>query len=169
MQGKQKAEDAAANKKINMAMTKNDSIFPSITLPGGISSKATEYKELAKRGDTWESPIFKLGSASPSSDIPSAPVITRKNHDVTKGGVRGPQNIDNTISMTSQLHDPSALATGKSNGADRASVNGSFYSSTVGFSNQVDEAFSKENGTINGKTNGHTALGANNPVLIGST
>merc|ERR1711900_74202 len=33
---------------------------PNIYLPGGISSKATEYKELGQKGDTWHSPIFKL-------------------------------------------------------------------------------------------------------------
>jgi len=89
----QKAQAAAQDKKVNMAMTKHDSIFPNIHLPGGISSKATEYKELAKKGDKWESPVFKLGSASTSSDIPKASEVTRKNHQVNGGGVRGPQNI----------------------------------------------------------------------------
>merc|ERR1712093_674687 len=42
LQGKQKAEAVAADKKVNVAMTQHDSIFPNIKLPGGISSKATE-------------------------------------------------------------------------------------------------------------------------------
>lgn len=96
MQGKQKTQEVAADKKVNMAMTQHDSIFPQIELPGGISSKATNFKELASKGDKWESPIFKLGSASPSTDIPSAGKITRKEHSVTEGGVRGPQNVGNT-------------------------------------------------------------------------
>ena len=158
-----------ADKKVNMAMTKNDSIFPNIHLPGGISSKATEYKELALKGDGWESPIFKLGSASTSSNIPNVPEVTRKDHSVTDGGIRGPQNIGNTGSMSNRLNDPNAQAAGTTNG-----------SGTAGFSNQVDQAFSQggtpaaarngaTNGHTNGKTNGSTTLGSNNPVLTGST
>jgi len=80
LQGKQKAEGFVADKKVNYAVTKEDSIFPHIHLPGGISSKATEYKELARKGDKWESPVFSIGSASKSHDIPSAPHVTRKPH-----------------------------------------------------------------------------------------
>ncbi|KAK3940348.1 hypothetical protein QBC46DRAFT_364132 [Diplogelasinospora grovesii] len=81
LQGKQKAQDVAADKKVNYAVTKEDSIFPNIHLPGGISSKATEYKELARKGDKWESPVFSIGTASKSRDIPAAPRVTRKSHD----------------------------------------------------------------------------------------
>lgn len=81
LQGKKKAEDVVADKKVNMAVTQEDSIFPNIKLPGGISSKATEYKELARKGDKWESPVFSIGSAAKSTDLPSAPQITRKAHD----------------------------------------------------------------------------------------
>jgi hypothetical protein len=172
MQGQNKAEAVASKTKVNMAMTQHDSIFPQIKLPGGISSKATEYKELALKGDSWESPVFKLGSASTSKDIPSAPQVTRKDHSVTQGGVRGPQNIGNTSSMSNNVADPAAQSAGTTNGS---SSNGQF-----AFSNQVDQAFSKEgtpntalngstNGTAHGKTNGHTQLGANNPVFAGST
>ncbi|KAL5328816.1 hypothetical protein ACEPPN_002324 [Leptodophora sp. 'Broadleaf-Isolate-01'] len=166
LQGKQKAEAVAADKKVNMAMTQHDSIFPNIKLPGGISSKATEYKELGMKGDTWHSPIFKLGSASASTNLPNAPTITRKEHSVTSGGVRGPQNIGNTESMTNQLHDPSAQAAGSSN-------------TGTSFGNQVDQALnpasngnghaSTTNGYTNGKVaNGNTTLGSNNPVLTGN-
>lgn len=115
------------------------------------------------KGDTWESPVFKLGDASTSKDIPKAPAVTRKDHSVTGGGVRGPQNLQ------------SNSATGAANG-----------STAAGFSNQVEQAFSSEgtpvaalngstttgatNGaTTIGKTNGGTTLGSNNPVLTGST
>ncbi|KAK0674310.1 hypothetical protein QBC41DRAFT_352064 [Cercophora samala] len=80
LQGKQKAEAVAADKKVNYAITKEDSMFPNIHLPGGISSKATEYKELARKGDKWESPVFSIGNASKSRDIPPAPTVTRKPH-----------------------------------------------------------------------------------------
>jgi len=78
--GKQKAEGVVADKKLNYAVTKEDSIFPHIHLPGGISSKATEYKELARKGDKWESPVFSIGTASRSHDVPHAPHVTRKPH-----------------------------------------------------------------------------------------
>lgn len=135
-----------------MAMTQHDSIFPEVKLPGGISSKATEWKEMGLKGDSWESPVFKLGNASTSKNIPKAGDVTRKDHSVTEGGVRGPQNVGNTTSAT----------------------NGS----AAGFRSQVDQAFSAEgtpigalgsNGATNGKTTNGTTLGATNPVLTGST
>ncbi|KAL0473635.1 hypothetical protein QR685DRAFT_569668 [Neurospora intermedia] len=89
LQGKQKAEGAVADKKINYAITKEDSIFPHISLPGGISSKATEYKELARKGDKWESPVFSIGSAGKSHDIPLAPRVVRKPHSTTGTGTNG--------------------------------------------------------------------------------
>ncbi|KAI1204366.1 uncharacterized protein F4807DRAFT_447424 [Annulohypoxylon truncatum] len=82
LQGKKKAEAVAADKKVNLAVTKEDSVFPNIHLPGGISSKATEYRELARKGEQWESPIFSIGSASKSTNIPSAPDVVRKMHAV---------------------------------------------------------------------------------------
>merc|ERR1712225_93240 len=173
LQGKQKAEAVAADKKVNVAMTQHDSIFPNIKLPGGISSKATEYKELGQKGDTWHSPIFKLGSASASTDVPKAPNVTRKEHSVTSGGVRGPQNVGNTGSTTNQLHDPSAQAAGTSTGSsfgnqvDQAlnpSVNGSGINSSG-----INSSTTNGNGYTNGKVaNGNTTLGQNNPVLSGS-
>lgn len=84
LQGKQKAEAVTADKKVNYAVTKEDSMFPDIHLPGGISSKATEYKDLARKGDRWESPVFSIGTASRSNDIPAAPKVTRKPHETTK-------------------------------------------------------------------------------------
>ncbi|KAK1781802.1 hypothetical protein QBC45DRAFT_320393 [Copromyces sp. CBS 386.78] len=83
LQGKQKAQGAVADKKVNYAVTKEDSIFPHIHLPGGISSKATEYKDLARKGDKWESPVFSIGSAGKSHDIPGAPRVVRKPHAAT--------------------------------------------------------------------------------------
>ncbi|ROW12546.1 hypothetical protein VMCG_00059 [Cytospora schulzeri] len=80
LQGKKKAEDVTADKKVNYAITKEDSMFPNIHLPGGISSKATEYKELARKGEKWESPVFSIGSAKKSTDIQPAPQVTRKPH-----------------------------------------------------------------------------------------
>lgn len=66
------------DKKVNIAMTKEDSIFPDIELPSGISTKATEYRDLARKGEKWESPVFSVGSAKRSTNIPPAPKIERK-------------------------------------------------------------------------------------------
>ncbi|KAI1465180.1 uncharacterized protein F4812DRAFT_135521 [Daldinia caldariorum] len=89
LQGKKKVEAVAADKKVNMAVTKEDSIFPDIHLPGGISSKATEYKELARKGEKWESPVFSIGSAPKSSDIPGPPQVTRKPHAISGSTTNG--------------------------------------------------------------------------------
>ena len=168
LEGQRKAEKAkerVKDTKVNAAVTKQDSIFPDIHLPGGISSKATEYKELAAKGEEWRSPIFKLGSASVSSDIPTATDISRKDHSVTEGGVHGKQNTGNTVPISGQLQDSTAQAQGQtSNGlASNAPTNGN----TNGFSKEVEQAFTHDKTAA--PTNGNTTLGANNPVLAGRT
>ncbi|KAI1277727.1 hypothetical protein F5Y07DRAFT_388372 [Xylaria sp. FL0933] len=88
LKSKQKAQELAAkaaDKKVNVAVTKEESMFQNIHLPGGISSKATEFRELARKGEKWESPVFSIGSSGKSSDIPAAPQVTRKPH-TTNGG-----------------------------------------------------------------------------------
>ncbi|KAI9733437.1 MAG: hypothetical protein M1834_003521 [Cirrosporium novae-zelandiae] len=123
MASKQKV-DRAKESKVNMAVTQQDSIFKDISLPGGISTKATEYKELASKGEKWESPVFSIGTAPESKDIPQLAQVTRKPHNATSGGLR--------------------------------SANGATYNSgAANFSNQVDQAFSKSDGS-NRYTNGHT-------------
>lgn len=77
-QAKQKTKDVVEGRKANVAFTHQDSIFPDVKLPNGISSKASEYKELAAKGDKWESPIFSIGSAKESTSIPRPDAITRK-------------------------------------------------------------------------------------------
>ena len=104
---KQKAQDVASNTKVNMAMTQHDSIFKNIKLPGGISTKATEYKELAAKGEKWESPIFGIGSASPSSDVPRLAPVSRKPHSAASGSVRGGGiSHDNESSITGGSRQP---------------------------------------------------------------
>jgi hypothetical protein len=103
LQTQQKAQAVAADKKVNVAMTKEDSIFPNIHLPGGISSKATEYKDLARKGEKWESPVFSIGHAGKSSDIPSAPKIEKKPHAVG-GHTNGATNGLHTNGASNGLH-----------------------------------------------------------------
>ena len=188
-QGKEKAADVAADKKVNAAMTQHDSIFPQIKLPGGISTKATEYKNLAASGDKWESPIFTIGSAGETKSLPRVQPITRKPHNAAAGGVRGPQNLESGATtlgsaqpMTGSGYD--TTTSGYGTGAGYGATNGS-----AGFSNQVNQAFggdsaadySLKNGGagVNGGlvdnttgthgTGGGTLLGMNNPVLTGTS
>ncbi|KAL1296534.1 hypothetical protein AAFC00_000041 [Neodothiora populina] len=121
---KQKKEEAKAkteDKQFNMAVTKHDSIFKNISLPGGISTKATEYKELAAKGDKWESPIFSIGSAKETSNLPKVPSVSRKPHRVNTEGVRGPNNVGNTSSNFS------------TDGTSGARGNNAGYSSNTGY------------------------------------
>ncbi|KIV87776.1 hypothetical protein PV11_03298 [Exophiala sideris] len=88
-QKKEKAKQQTSQMEVNIAITKEDSIFPNINLPGGISTKATEYKQLAAKGDRWESPIFGLGSARGSSDIPKLRQVERKPHGTGRARIQG--------------------------------------------------------------------------------
>jgi len=81
---KEKAEEKTADKQAKVVMTKEDSMFKDISLPGGISTMATEYKELARQGDKWESPVFALGSASESGNLPKPVEVTRKPHNTNR-------------------------------------------------------------------------------------
>ncbi|OBT53454.1 hypothetical protein VE04_06137, partial [Pseudogymnoascus sp. 24MN13] len=86
--GKKKTEAVAADKKTNLAMTQHDSIFPNVHLPGGISTKATEYRDLATKGVKWESPIFSIGSAGRTTSLPGLGKVSRRQHETTQGGLR---------------------------------------------------------------------------------
>ena len=173
-QKQQKAQDVAADKKANVAMTQMDSIFPTIKLPGGISTKATEYKQLAAKGDKWESPIFGIGSAPETATLPKVAPVTRKAHSAASGGVRGARNLESGPSTLDQVQPRTDPSYGQSSG-------------TQGFSNQVNQAFDNTtpandytlknttgapNGGVTdgftGGSTGHTTLGMNNPILSGS-
>jgi len=84
---KKAAEVAQRDTKVQTATTLYESMFPEIRLPGGISSKATEYRELAKQGEGWESPVFSIGKAEESKDIPAPGTITRKSRTTGPAGV----------------------------------------------------------------------------------
>lgn len=122
LQGKEKAKAFTEDKKVNVAMTKEDSIFPSLSLPGGISSKATEYRDLARKGEKWESPVFSIGNAKKSQDIPLAPKIERKAHTVSgQGATIG--NIGNGSSFTGGALGGVSNG-GVSNGGTNGALNG---------------------------------------------
>jgi hypothetical protein len=171
------AEDVAKrDTKVQTVMTLHDSIFPDIELPGGVSSKATEYAELATKGERWESPIFSIGNADESTDIPAQGAITRKAH-----GTNGTTDVAGTAGASGKAHGTNgttdvAGAAGASGMATAAATNGTSkvpaYPSR-GFSDEVDQAFVNDDTknigegtkTINGTTvtnpkitNGSTAV-----------
>lgn len=172
MQGKQKKKELeakTADKKVNMAVTQHDSIFPTIKLPGGISTKATEYKDLAAKGDKWESPVFGIGSAKETSSIPKVQQPSRK-----RGGASsGLTGASSALGSSSGMNNTSGLngSTLGSNSGMTSGMNGGALSNGAPnqFSNQVDQAFGSEKTATNGAySNGHTTLGTHNPVLQGS-
>lgn len=181
---KEQAAEVSADKKANVAMTQQESIFPNIKLPGGISSKATEYKALAAKGDKWESPVFGIGSAAESSNLPSLTPVGRKAHNAAAGGVKGPQNIQSGQSTLGQAQPNTT--NGTSGYGNTGSSGYDTGANTSGFGNEVNQAFSSPgandytlkdsttapNGGI-GSVSAHgttgTTLGANNPVLSGSS
>lgn len=102
---KKKAEAVAKNTQVNIAVTQQDSMFKHISLPGGISTKATEYKDLAEKGDKWESPVFGIGSAKESTDIPKPGTVARKPHQTRTAGIRG-GNHPSSVSSASGTAAP---------------------------------------------------------------
>merc|ERR1712059_139004 len=141
-QKKEKAKEKASNTNINVAITKEDSMFKNISLPGGISTKATEYKQLAAKGDRWESPIFSIGSASASSDVPKLRQVTRKPHGTSRAKIQGGNHPNSASSMSSGA----AGTTGTDYGSSGAGI-----PQSSGFSNQVDQAFDPKRDVTGGR------------------
>lgn len=85
-QKKQAAQaEAKRDTKVQASATLRDSQFPDIKLPGGLTTKATEYAERAEKGEGWQSDIFSVGSAAESKDIPAPEPVTRKSPRSTGG------------------------------------------------------------------------------------
>ena len=157
----EKKEKAAKAKsrdtKVQMAVTEHDSIFKDIKLPGGISTKATEFKELGEKGDRWTSPVFTIGSAGETTNLPKLPAITRKPHAATAaagaraGAVAG-------VGATN----------GATNGYSTVQTNGSRVDGYPdgGFKNQVNQAFGANGAQAGGlkETVGTTIPGTRAPV-----
>ncbi|RMZ76849.1 hypothetical protein DV738_g4718, partial [Chaetothyriales sp. CBS 135597] len=86
---KTKKHQKSSETVVNVSFTQHDSIFPHIKLPGGITTKATEYKELAAKGERWESPVFSIGNAKESTDIPKHIAVIRRPHGPPGAGGAG--------------------------------------------------------------------------------
>ncbi|KAJ3473687.1 hypothetical protein NLG97_g10181 [Lecanicillium saksenae] len=110
---KNKSDD---NKKINITMVDDESIFPDLKLPGGVSSKATEYKQLALKGEKWESPVFSIGQAGKSRDIPSAPQIVNKVRGAANGAANGNGHAANSNGLAANGNGLHTNGNGIANG-----------------------------------------------------
>ncbi|EEH03671.1 conserved hypothetical protein [Histoplasma capsulatum G186AR] len=88
--------------KVNLTATERTALFQHIKLPGGISSKVTEYEELAAKGDKWESPVFSIGDAAESTNLPQLAPIARKPRSRPKTRDSGIGSVDETISRDDQ-------------------------------------------------------------------
>lgn len=158
LDGKQKTKEVADDKKVNVAMTMEDSILPNVKLPGGVSSKATEYKELARKGDKWESPVFSIGSAKKSTDIPSAPHIENKAHSAGPSGVAGAAGAGAAGGVAGAGLAGTSVppTTGAATGIPLGATNGATNGAKTGYGG-VTNGNSGLGGVTNGGTNGNTA------------
>ncbi|KAJ5779547.1 hypothetical protein N7457_007267 [Penicillium paradoxum] len=154
-QAKQAKGAVKRDTQVQTVMTLHDSIFPEVELPGGVSSKATEYAELAAKGNRWESPIFSLGDASESTGIPSAGPITNKPHGTSTHGAgeTGVASAAGASGVTTAAASSTASATNGNKPTEYQAR---------GFSDEVDKAFVNGKGQNLGDTIKHAANGATN-------
>lgn len=176
LQGKEKGQAKTQDKKVNVAVTQKDSIFPDIKLPGGISTKATEYKELAAKGDTWESPVFGIGTAKESTNLPRLSPPQRRGGGASRGTVGGTNapgfsnQVDQSFGTQQDLslsQGGAARANGTLNGTSDYASGGGTSGYPVGSASGSDYPHATGTGVGHGTTGG-TLLGANNPVLQGA-
>ena len=100
-----------ANCQINVAKTQEVSLFPNVILPGSISMKAAKYREMAREGDEWRSPIFDIGSTKASSNVPAPKKITRRSpHQNTRATIN---DLPDTVTQR-----PSGQPLGSSSGSN---------------------------------------------------
>ena len=147
-----------------MAMTKQDSVFKNISLPGGISTKATEFKELAAKGDKWESPVFGIGSARESSDIPKLTPVSRKPHSTAQGVVRGGNHPTSGQTTGGEGYSsPNGTSNYGPTSYGQAGEGVGSTNTSSGFSNQVDQAFDTKGNPVGASP---TANGQNGSTSI---
>ncbi|RMZ89392.1 hypothetical protein DV736_g3375, partial [Chaetothyriales sp. CBS 134916] len=136
---------------VNVSFTQQDSIFKDIRLPGGISTKATEYKDLAAKGDRWESPVFSIGDAKESTDIPKHIAVIRRPHGTAAGAVGAGSHPDAATSTVRSVNRAGAGSTT----ATAAGLTGT--SDGTLLREEVDQAFKNTANTKpTGITNGNT-------------
>ncbi|KAK3721493.1 hypothetical protein LTR37_003049 [Vermiconidia calcicola] len=152
---KQKAEESSG--KVNVAVTQQDSMFKNISLPGGTSTKATEYKQLADKGDKWESPVFSIGSAGESRNIPPAGKPQRKPHNATSAELKpksgGNASAPSYGSQPGGDYGNDGTGYGNNSGAGYGNNTGS------GYGNATGTGYTGNTGTNYGSNTGGTQYG----------
>jgi hypothetical protein len=155
---KKKQAEAIAQRgtKVQMSMTHQDAMFKDIKLPGGVTTKATEYKELSAKGDRWQSPVFNWGGASPTSNLPKPADVTRKPHTTAESRLQEKPQTDGvgagaSASAANGFHGVSttgATASGSSGQALHPTngVTNNQFATNGTFKKEVDRAFDA-NGT----------------------
>lgn len=145
---KQQGKEAAADKAVNIAITKQDSMFKNINLPGGISTKATEYKELAAKGPKWESPIFSIGSARETSNLPKVEPIRRKQHEHAPSEIKGTDNLGQGMGAYSKADESEVFNEGDKYGqtGDYGGESGNHGGQTANYGQQQQSYSNKYDG-----------------------
>lgn len=156
----EQAKEKAANTQTNIAITQYDSIFKNISLPGGFSTQATKYKDMAKQGEKWQSPVFSLGNAAGSGNIPTTS-ISRKSPHGSGGSSLGRTAVGNPDFNTTQN------TTGAKYGSLDPGRTTDFTSSTIPTTQTTVPGTGQGQGMFSAD-DGHTTLGRNNPLLSGA-
>lgn len=144
-----KKEDVKADKQANVALTQHESIFKNISLPGGFSTQATKYKDMAHQGEKWESPIFGIGSAPQSKDIRPTEV-SRKSPFGSRGAGGG-------MSRSLEQNTYGSLPDRNASGAGGQPSWTDMHTASGPHGGEFRPDFQH--------TDGHTTLGQHNPLL----
>jgi len=157
-QGKNKTEEASSDKHANVAMTQQDSMFKDIRLPGGISTKATDWKAQAAKGDRWQSPVFGIGSAKETVSLPKAQTVQRKPHRTAQGKLNPARN------------GPTAYSSGDSHlGGNRGASNTTRGSNLPSSDNTTSGMNGGSAATTAMPSNGYGTVGSNSNMAPAST
>ncbi|KAL7271311.1 hypothetical protein RUND412_005943 [Rhizina undulata] len=138
---REEAVSKSKEKKVNLAITKEDSIFRNIVLPGGISTRATELSEQARAGDRWENELFNLGSKQPTTRISNPPPVTRKSPFASKRTLKE-REARESGSIGRESRDSGYLGEGYSLSKDGSAIAGG----NMGGMGGVDEEYGSGSG-----------------------
>lgn len=125
---KGQVKQVVEGKEMKLVMIKENSLerFKNIVLAGGISTKASEFKEMGRKGDKWYSDVFSIGSAPETPNIPVPKPITHKSPHAQQANVRDrPAAQIDTTSPTPAGHSVASRASRDSgyHGIDPVGVN----------------------------------------------
>jgi hypothetical protein len=115
------------------------------------------------RGEKWESPVFKIGSASRSGNILPAPQVSRKRHPILHGGQAGQENVKGGPSSKTATTDDDLYGSDTAPGTTTSKQldAGTMGAATAMTSSLTGDAMTAAHGTS------RTLLGEHNPVFSG--